>query len=331
MSRGPEYEITTKPVTLRAGAFAAEQLALERAYESDGLGRRRLPHPRAAVDGLAACRSTSASIELRRRGPRGRGRDRSQLHHRLRAGDRGERPRSVAARHPRHGADDVRDGSLQRLSAAGRSGLDARRRVRVGEPAAAEAVRSAARARGRPRRPASCRSPTRASRCSATSRSSSSTPRPREPYTPTGITRRVRAVRRRVPAPTTSATTSTRSSCSPAARSRTSTRSARRTRCRRDRSRIRSRCRARSWSAPTAGRSSRASSRPGSRCSTAATARPAWARPTRTTCSATSPATRARCCSSARARTRPAASRATTSSTRSASTARSRRTRRSSR
>jgi predicted metal-dependent phosphoesterase TrpH len=36
VTRGPEYEITTKRVTLKPGAFAAEQLALERAYDSDG-------------------------------------------------------------------------------------------------------------------------------------------------------------------------------------------------------------------------------------------------------------------------------------------------------
>ena len=46
--------------TLAAGAFVAEQLALDARVHDRRLGRRRLPHPRAAVDRLAACRSTSA-------------------------------------------------------------------------------------------------------------------------------------------------------------------------------------------------------------------------------------------------------------------------------
>lgn len=36
VSRGPEYEVVTRPVTLRAGAFTAEQVALARAFDSDG-------------------------------------------------------------------------------------------------------------------------------------------------------------------------------------------------------------------------------------------------------------------------------------------------------
>jgi hypothetical protein len=36
VTRGPEYEITQKPVVLRPGAFTAEQVALVRAYQSDG-------------------------------------------------------------------------------------------------------------------------------------------------------------------------------------------------------------------------------------------------------------------------------------------------------
>jgi hypothetical protein len=36
VSRGPEYELTTKRIELKAGAFAAEQMILERAYETDG-------------------------------------------------------------------------------------------------------------------------------------------------------------------------------------------------------------------------------------------------------------------------------------------------------
>ena len=36
VTRGPEYEIATRPVSLRAGAFAAEQVALARAFPSDG-------------------------------------------------------------------------------------------------------------------------------------------------------------------------------------------------------------------------------------------------------------------------------------------------------
>ena len=36
VSRGPEYEVTQKTITLRPGAFAAEQLALTPAYKSDG-------------------------------------------------------------------------------------------------------------------------------------------------------------------------------------------------------------------------------------------------------------------------------------------------------
>ena len=36
VSRGPEYEITSKMIELKAGAFVAEQLVLERAYETDG-------------------------------------------------------------------------------------------------------------------------------------------------------------------------------------------------------------------------------------------------------------------------------------------------------
>lgn len=36
VSRGPEYEVTTKRITVPAGGFAAEQLQLKRAYTSDG-------------------------------------------------------------------------------------------------------------------------------------------------------------------------------------------------------------------------------------------------------------------------------------------------------
>ncbi len=36
VTRGPEYEVTTKTVDLRSGAFVAEQLVLDRAYDSDG-------------------------------------------------------------------------------------------------------------------------------------------------------------------------------------------------------------------------------------------------------------------------------------------------------
>ncbi len=36
VTRGPEYEIATRPITLRAGAFTAEQLALVPAFPSDG-------------------------------------------------------------------------------------------------------------------------------------------------------------------------------------------------------------------------------------------------------------------------------------------------------
>jgi hypothetical protein len=36
VSRGPEYEVTTKTIELKAGAFVAEQLALTPAYKSDG-------------------------------------------------------------------------------------------------------------------------------------------------------------------------------------------------------------------------------------------------------------------------------------------------------
>jgi hypothetical protein len=36
VSRGPEYELTTKRIVLKPGTFAAEQLVLERAYETDG-------------------------------------------------------------------------------------------------------------------------------------------------------------------------------------------------------------------------------------------------------------------------------------------------------
>ena len=36
VSRGPEYEVTTKRIVVADGAFAAEQLVLKRAYASDG-------------------------------------------------------------------------------------------------------------------------------------------------------------------------------------------------------------------------------------------------------------------------------------------------------
>lgn len=36
VTRGPEYEITTKTIELRAGAFVAEQVTLERSYETPG-------------------------------------------------------------------------------------------------------------------------------------------------------------------------------------------------------------------------------------------------------------------------------------------------------
>jgi hypothetical protein len=36
VSRGPEYELVTRPVTLRAGAFTTEQVALTAAFNSDG-------------------------------------------------------------------------------------------------------------------------------------------------------------------------------------------------------------------------------------------------------------------------------------------------------
>jgi hypothetical protein len=36
VSRGPEYELTSKVINLRAGAFVAEQLVLERAYDTPG-------------------------------------------------------------------------------------------------------------------------------------------------------------------------------------------------------------------------------------------------------------------------------------------------------
>lgn len=36
VSRGPEYEVTTKRVTVKDGAFVAEQLVLQRAYATDG-------------------------------------------------------------------------------------------------------------------------------------------------------------------------------------------------------------------------------------------------------------------------------------------------------
>ena len=101
ISRGPEYELTTKTITLAAGRVRRPSICSStRSYDQRRLGRRRLPHPRAAVDRQRPADRRSRH-ELRRRGPRGRGRDRSQLHHRLRAGDRELGARPVAARHPR--------------------------------------------------------------------------------------------------------------------------------------------------------------------------------------------------------------------------------------
>ena len=87
----PSTRSRRKTITRRGRAVRGRAARSSRARTtSAGLGRGRLPHPRAAVDRLRPA-DRRARDELRRRGPRGRGRDRSQLHHRLRAGDRGER------------------------------------------------------------------------------------------------------------------------------------------------------------------------------------------------------------------------------------------------
>jgi hypothetical protein len=66
VTRGPEYEITQKPIVLRAGAFDAEQLALVRAYTSDGwvAGDLHL-HARPSTDSAVplADRVTSCAAE----------------------------------------------------------------------------------------------------------------------------------------------------------------------------------------------------------------------------------------------------------------------------
>ena len=173
-------------------------------------------------------------------------------------------------------------------------GSTPRRRVRVAEAAAGEAVRAAAPARrrsGLEHRPGRAPATGGARVLRAVLRRSGD----RRAVHADRHHGRVRAVRRRVCGEQLQLRLRRDRAASPAAASRTSTRTARRTRCRRDRSPIRSRWRGRSSSARTAGRCSRASSRPGSRCSIAATRPPAWARATATTCSATSRVTRARC------------------------------------
>ena len=308
VTRGPEYEITQQ--TDRAAAPArstAEQVALVRAYTSDGwvAGDFHI-HAQPSTDSGAADRRPRR--ELRRRGPRGRDRDRSQLHHRLRAGDRVVGARSA-------GCSAIPGMELTTFEMGHFNGYPLRvdpGSTRGGEfrgpAAAAGAVRSAARARDRSGTQAivQVNHPRQAvlgyfaqffvdqaHRRSRTRRPASS-----------GCSRRTATSS----SPRTSASTSTRSSCSPASRLED----------------------VHTFRAPDPlppgpfpdpqpvpgqivrrhgrpRRSSPASSRPGSRCSIAATARPGWAPRTATTCSATSRATRARCCTSAPARTCPAA------------------------
>ena len=213
VARGPEYEVHDETVTIAAGSVRgrARSSCSARIDATAGSPATSTSTPRRRpTRGLPIA---AARRELRRRGPRGRDRDRSQLHHRLRAGDRRDRARSVAARHPGHGADDVRDGPLHRLSAARsipgstRGGefvwagqppqklfdqlRDARDRSddcdrpgRAPAPAGARLLRAVLRRRRRPR------SRTRRPASSACSRRTATSSRPR-----------------------TSATTSTRSSC----------------------------------------------------------------------------------------------------------------------